>query len=253
MVFARHKYRPLAGDPWAKTPKLRVDCGGVNREAVEKTIREFEAREGCVITMVYAGCGTLVGKMQTGEQGLPDLFMTCDSSYLDMAQKKMGNPFGPDLKISSTRIVMLVTRGNPKSLRTLADLAQPGLRIGVTDPQASTLGKLCEELFRETGQWEDIAKNIPVKHDTAHTLIQSIEAGGKLDVVLVYEANIQHLKTKFDAVPLKPARAVAVQNIAARKDTAYPQLAQRLMWHIISDTSRRRFEQLGFNWEAGDE
>ena len=253
MVFARHKYRPLAGDPWAKTPKLRVDCGGVNREAVEKTIREFEAREGCVITMVYAGCGTLVGKMQTGEQGLPDLFMTCDSSYLDMAQKKMGNPFGPDLKISSTRIVMLVSRGNPKGLRTLADLAQPGLRIGVTDPQASTLGKLCEELLRETGQWEDISKNIPVKHDTAHTLIQSIEAGGKLDVVLVYEANIQHLKTKFDAVPLKPARAVAVQNIAARKDTAYPQLAQRLMRHVTSDTSRRRFEQLGFNWEAGDE
>jgi len=253
MVFARHKYRPLAGDPWAKTPKLRVDCGGVNREAVEKTIREFEAREGCVITMVYAGCGTLVGKMQTGEQGLPDLFMTCDSSYLDMAQKKMGNPFGPDLKISSTRIVMLVTRGNPKSLRTLADLAQPGLRIGVTDPQASTLGKLCEELFRETGHWDAIAKNIPVKHDTAHTLIQSIEAGGKLDVVHVYEANIQHLKTKFDAVPLRPARAIAVQNIAARKDTAYPQLAQRLMRHVTSDTSRRRFEQLGFNWEAGDE
>ena len=46
---------------------------------------------------------------------------------------------------------------------------------------------------------------------------------------------------------------IAVQNIAARKDTAYPQLAQRLMWHVTSDTSRRRFEQLGFNWEAGDE
>ena len=80
-----------------------------------------------------------------------------------------------------------------------------------------------------------------------------MEAGGKLDVVLVYEANIQHLKTKFDAVPLKPARAIAVQNIAARKDTAYPQLAQRLMSHVTSDASRRRFEQLGFNWEAGAE
>ena len=52
-------------------------------------------------------------------------------------------------------------------------------------------------------------------------------------------------------MPLKPARAIAVQNIAARKDTAYPQLAKRLMTHVTSDTSRRRFEQLGFNWEAG--
>jgi ABC-type molybdate transport system substrate-binding protein len=80
-----------------------------------------------------------------------------------------------------------------------------------------------------------------------------MEAGGKLDVVLVYEANIQHLKNKFDSVSLKPARAIAVQNIAARKDTAYPQLAQRLMSHVTSDASRRRFEQLGFNWEAGAE
>jgi hypothetical protein len=33
----------------------------------------------------------------------------------------------------------------------------------------------------------------------------------------------------------------------------YPQLAQRLMRHVTSDASRRRFEQLGFNWEAGTE
>jgi ABC-type molybdate transport system substrate-binding protein len=76
-------------------------------------------------------------------------------------------------------------------------------------------------------------------------------AGEKLDVALVYEANIQHLKQKFDYVPIKPARAQAVQNIAANKNTAYPQLARRLMQHITSDTSKRRFEQLGFQWVAG--
>ena len=148
---------------------------------------------------------------------------------------------------------MLVDKGNPKNLQTLADLSQPGLRIGVTEPKASTLGKLSEDMIRETGRWDFVAKNISVKADTAHTLIQTMEAGGKLDVVLVYEANVQHLKDKFDTVPLKPARAIAVQNVAARKDTPYPQLAQRLMENIASDVSRRRFEQLGFNWEAGAE
>ncbi len=252
-VFARHNYEPLKGDPWAKVPRLRVDCGGVNREAVEKTVREFEAREGCKIVMVYAGCGTLVGKMQTGDVGIPDLFMTCDATYLDMAQSLMASPFGPDTVISSTRIVMLVPKGNPKELAVLTDLAKPGLRIGVTEPKASTLGKLCQDMFAATGQGEAIAKNIAVKKDTAHTLIQGMEAGGQLDVVLVYEANVQHLKDKFDLVPLKPARAIAVQNIAARKDTPYPQLAARLMQQLASDASRRRFEQLGFKWEAGAE
>ena len=250
-VFARHKYEPIAGDNWVKVPTLRVDCGGVNREAVEKTIREFEKREGCVVNMVYAGCGTLVGKMQIGDQGLPDVFMTCDAEYLNMAQEKMGNPFGPDLKVSKTRIVLLVAKGNPKDVMKLEDLGQAGLRVGTTDPKASTLGALSHSLFRETGNFDTIKKNVVMMADTAHTLIQSMEAGGKLDVALVYEANIQHMKDRFHYLPLKSARAVAVQNVAAKKTTAYPQLARRLMERITSDTSRRRFEQLGFSWEAG--
>jgi hypothetical protein len=43
---------------------------------------------------------------------------------------------------------------------------------------------------------------------------------------------------------------MAVQNIAARKTTRYPRLAKRLMERLTSRTSRRRFEQLGFSWEA---
>jgi len=250
-IFARHNYNPLAGDPWMENPVVRVDCGGVNREAVEKTIREFEVREGCEVRTVYDGCGTLVSKMQTGDIGLPDIFLTCDASYLAKAQDSMGSPFGPDLKVSSTRVVMLVAKGNPKELKDLADLTQEGLKIGTTDPRASTLGALSHDLFRETNQYDIIKKNVTVMNDTAHTLIQSMEAGEKLDVALVYEANIQHLKDKFDYVPLHPPRALAVQNIAANKNTAYPQLARRLMQRITSDTSKRRFEQLGFSWEAG--
>ena len=252
-VFATHDFQPIAGDVWALIPQLRIDCGGVNREAIEKTIKEFQQREGCTVDVVYAGCGTLVGKMQTGDQGLPDLFMTCDASYLDMIQKKMGNPFGPDLRLSSTRIVMLVAKGNPLGIQSLNDLDNPGLRIGTTDPKASTLGAMSHQLIRETGQFDEVKKNIVMMADTAHTLVQTMEAGEQLDVAMVYEANIQHLNERFEFVPLEKNYAIAVQNVAARKTTIYPNLASRLMTRLASITSRRRFEQLGFQWEADSE
>ena len=252
-VFATHDFQPIAGDVWALIPQLRIDCGGVNREAIEKTIKEFQQREGCTVDVVYAGCGTLVGKMQTGDQGLPDLFMTCDASYLDMIQKKMGNPFGPDLRLSSTRIVMLVAKGNPLGIQSLNDLDNPGLRIGTTDPKASTLGAMSHQLIRETGQFDEVKKNIVMMADTAHTLVQTMEAGEQLDVAMVYEANIQHLDERFEFVPLEKKYAIAVQNVAARKTTIYPNLASRLMTRLASITSRRRFEQLGFQWEADSE
>ncbi len=249
-VFTAHNYQPIAGDIWALNPKLRIDCGGVNREAIEKTIKEFQQREGCTIDVVYAGCGTLVGKMQTGEQGLPDLFMTCDASYLDMIQKKMGNPFGPDVRLSSTRIVMLVAKGNPLEIQSLKDLGNPGLRVGTTDPKASTLGAMSHQLIRETGQFAAVKENIVMMADTAHTLVQTMEAGEQLDVAMVYEANVQHLNERFEFVPLEKEYAIAVQNVAARKTTIYQNLARRLMTRLASITSRRRFEQLGFQWEA---
>ena len=89
--------------------------------------------------------------------------------------------------------------------------------------------------------------------DTAHTLVQTMEAGEQLDVAMVYEANIQHLNDRFEFVPLEKKYAIAVQNVAAKKTTIYPNLASRLMARLGSITSRRRFEQLGFQWEADSE
>ena len=125
--------------------------------------------------------------------------------------------------------------------------------MGTTDPKASTLGAMSHHAIRETGQFDTIEPNIVMMADTAHTLVQTMEAGQKLDVALVYEANVQHLKDQFDFVPLQPKYAIAVQNVAANKTTPYPRLAKRLMTRLASATSRRRFEQLGFQWEAGAE
>jgi len=143
---------------------------------------------------------------------------------------------------------MLVDKGNPQSIQKLEDLTKDGLKIGTTDPAASTLGDISHQLIKATGKFPQVEKNIVMMADTAHILIQSMEAGGKLDVVLVYEANIQHLEDRFDAIPLTQEKATAVQNMAARKDTPYPFLAQRLMEKLSSADSKRRFEQLGFTW-----
>ena len=184
----------------------------------KRPLPNLSSERGCDVDVVYAGCGTLVGKMQTGDQGLPDLFVTCDASYLDKAQDAMGSPFGPDLKVSSTRIVMLVAKGNPLGILRLEDLAKVGLRLGTTDPQASTLGALSHELIRETGKFAQVESNITMMADTAHTLIQSMEAGEKLDVVMVYEANIQHLKDRFDYVPLKQHSGYRCAECSSQQD-----------------------------------
>ena len=249
--FKKFHFETLAGDSWADVPELVVYCGGVNRNAIVATLKEFESREGCHIKTHYAGCGTIVGNIQAGKFHLPDAFMTCDVSYLTMVESE----FLPASDVSSTRIVIMVRKDNPKNIHTLKDLAQDGVTIGTTDPKMSTLGALTWRLFDETGIKSQIEsnQNVIVTTPTAHELILQMEGHTKLDAALVYEANCQNLTDRFELIDIDQATAKAVQNVAVGRETKYPLLTERLLSAILSEESRSRFVDQGFTWEARDD
>ncbi len=247
-AFRKHHFEPVTGDAWAERPEIVAYCGGVNRNALEETIAEFEKREGCLVKTTYAGCGTIIGNIEAGRFSLPDTFMTCDASYMMMVQ----DDFLGAENVSSTRIVMLVRQGNPKGIKSLADLAGDGIAIGTTEPRHSTLGALSWKMFEETGIRGTLEKkkSVIVTTPTAHELILQMEGHGKLDVALVYEANCQQLTDNFELIPIDLPLARAVQNIAVSKESRYPHLTARLMQSILSAQSKERFVSNGFSWEA---
>ncbi len=246
--FEEFHFDTVPGDSWSEAPELVIYCGGVNRNAVANTLAEFEMREGCVIKTHYAGCGTIVGNIQAGKFHLPDAFMTCDASYLTMVE----SDFLPASDVSSTRVVIMVRKGNPKQITSLEDLAKPGLSIGTTDPKMSTLGALSWKLFAETGIKGQIEsnQNVIVTTPTAHELILQMEGHDKLDAALVYEANCQNLTDRFELISIDNETAKAVQNIAVGKESKFPQMTTRLLDTLLSKSSRSRFLGEGFSWEA---
>ncbi len=247
-AFEKHFFAPVSGDSWAERPEIVAYCGGVNRNALEKTIAEFEEREGCTIKTTYAGCGTIVGNIEAGRFTMPDTFMTCDASYMTMVQ----DDFLGAEDVSSTKIVMLVRKGNPKGIKELGDLTKEGVSIGTTEPRHSTLGALSWKMFEETGIKATLEKkkSVVVTTPTAHELILQMEGHTKLDVALVYEANCQRLTDNFELIPIDLPLAKAVQNIAVSKGSRFPHLTGRLMEAVLSAQSKERFLQNGFSWEA---
>jgi ABC-type molybdate transport system substrate-binding protein len=249
--FKKHHFTPINGDSWADVPEIVAYCGGVNRNALKDTFAEFEKREGCVVKTTYAGCGTIVGNIEAGEFAMPDAFMTCDVTYMDMIQKDFLAP----QDVSSTRVVMLVRKGNPKGINSLKDLTKDGVSVGTTGPRHSTLGALSWQMFEQVGVKAELEqkKSVIVTSPTAHELILKMEGHTKLDVALVYEANCQHLTDNFELVHIDLPRARAVQNVAVGKVTKFPNLTARLMDTILSTQSKERFEGNGFSWEAKDD
>ena len=244
LEFAQHGFVPVEGDAWAETPELVFYSGAMNRVAIEETLKRFQAREGVRITTVFNGCGILVGQMKAG--GRPDAYLTCDKSFVPPVADLF--PAEP-VEMSDSAIVLLVPKGNPKNLRTLADLAPPGLRIGLANPEQSTLGALTKRLLEQGRILDPVMKNVVAQTPTADMLVNQIRTGS-LDATVVYVSNTTKVREQLDVIPLQGAGTVAVQTFSVGLGSPRKQLAARLLSALQSDESRTRYEAAGFHWRG---
>lgn len=240
-IFKQFGYDPVQGDVWADIPELVFFSGGVNRLAVQETLKEFERREGIKIHTSFNGCGILVGQMKAGE--IPDAYLACDVSFITQVSDR----FDPRHDIATTDIVILTEKDNPRNLRSLQDLAQAGLRLGIPNAQQSALGRLSLNMLDAAGLTEAVLNNVKSQTPTADLLVNQMLTGS-LDAVLVYQANTTGVSDKLTVVPIDHPRANAIQPYAVGTNSDHRQLMYRLLQTLRSAPSRQRFLSVGFRW-----
>lgn len=239
--FARYGYTPVDGDIWEENPEILLMSGGVNRPAIEGTIRAFEMREGCRVIRVYNGCGILVAQMMAGER--PDAYFACDISFMNSVQ----DLFFEAINISETEILIAVQKGNPRNIQSLEDLTIEGLKLGVANAKQSALGALTVLTLQRAGLQERVMHNVVSQTPTADLLVNQLRTGS-LDAVIVYEANIAHVSEHLDIVRVDAPSAKAIQPFAVLKNSKFKHLTRRLLAAIQSADSRERYLQTGFRW-----
>lgn len=241
--FRKGGYVPAVGDAWDESPELRLFSGAMLQPAIEKTLKEFERREGVRITTVYNGCGILVGQMKTGER--PDLYFACDEQFM----RQVKDLFGPPRSVSINQLVILVPKGNPHGIRKLKDMAKPGLRLGLGHENQCALGALTKETLIQDGTYQAIRKNVVVDLPTGDMLVNQMKTGA-LDAVVAYISNAASAGGTLEAFPVEVPCAMAVQPVAVGKGTKHPRLAERLIESFTSARSKERFLGEGFRWKA---
>ena len=142
-------------------------------------------------------------------------------------------------------IGIAVPKGNPKGIGSLADLAGPGLRVGVNNAQQSTLGFMTQGMLKKSALHDAIRRNVRAEVPTADLLINQIRTGS-LDAVIVYEVNYKLAEKHLDFIRIDHEGARAVQPFAVRVNSPRRLLAQRLL--ACLQKNRARFEASGFKW-----
>lgn len=243
-TFAQYRYEPVEGDAWAETPSITFYSGAMLRPAIEKTLREFEAREGCRITTVYNGCGILVAQMKAGER--PDAYFACDVAFMRQVADLYANP----TNVSDNRLVILVPKGNPRRMRAVADLAQAGVRLGLAHPEKSAMGAQTKALLDALGLSAALAKNLQVDSPTGDLLVNQMRAGS-LDAVIVCRSNAAQVREHVETVEIEHPLAGMTQPYAVARQSPHRHLLLRLQERLTDAESRHRFEAAGFDWHTG--
>lgn len=248
-LFKANGFTPAGGDQWAEKPELVLYSGGVNRPAVEALLKQFADREGVSVTTVFNGCGILCATMKTmgGAENpkFPDAYYACDICFVP----PVAHMFPEAVILTETDIGIVVRKGNPRGVKTLADLAQPGLKVGLCNAEQSTLGYMTRGMLKSSGLDASVRKNVVVETPTADLLVNQMRAGA-LDAAVVYRVNYNPSAEHLDYLTIQHEGAKAMQPFSVRSTSPRYQLGRRLLAFL--QANRGQFEQSGFTWR-GDE
>jgi molybdenum ABC transporter molybdate-binding protein len=235
-------FQSVDGDAWSEQPEITLYSGSMLRPAIDSTITDFEKREGVRVTRVYNGCGILVAQMKAGQ--VPDAYFACDVEFMNQVR----GLFPESDNVSQNELVILVKKGNPHGIKSLHDLANPGLRVGIGHEKQCAMGWLTQRTFDEGGVKEKVMQNVVVQTPTGDMLVNQMRSGS-LDAAVAYLSNAAGSGKFLDAIRIKGIPcSVATQPFGVAKDSANKRLAERLRQAIRADSSKQRFTSEGFQW-----
>ncbi len=243
-VYAEHGFQVSGGDPWNDHPELKLFAGSMLRPAIERTLKEFEQREGVQVTTVYNGCGILVTQMKAGQ--VPDAYFACDTEFM----KQVPDLFPEPIDVSQNELVILVQKGNPYEIGSLKDLTKKGLRVGIGHEKQCAMGWLTQNTFREGGVQQEVMENVTVQTPTGDMLVNQMRTGS-LDAAVVYLSNAAGSGKLLDAIRIDGLPcSIATQPFAVKPDSPNAMVAARLFEKICSAQSQSDFTAEGFRWKA---
>jgi molybdate transport system substrate-binding protein len=137
-----------------------VFAGSAASPVYNEAVPLFETKTGIKVELQLGGSGSLLSSMKIAKTG--DIYIPGSPDYL----LKANNSGVVSLNATETKILaylvpaIIVQKGNPKNITSLQDLAKPGIKIGIGDPESVCVGLYAKELLESNNLWDAVSPNI---------------------------------------------------------------------------------------------
>jgi molybdate transport system substrate-binding protein len=200
---------------------------------------KFQTDNPCAtIDFDFATSLELANKLAQGAGA--DIFAAADSAQMDTVVKADLTSTDP-VNFASNTLVIVTAPGDPKQIRSFADLAKPDLRVAVCQA-SSPCGSAAQRIEDNTG-----VRLSPVSEESVSSGVLGKVTSGEADAGLVYFTDAHKAGDKVAAVQFPESRdAVNLYPIAILKHASQPALAQKFVDLVTGATGRQVLAQAGF-------
>ncbi|MBU0608005.1 MAG: molybdate ABC transporter substrate-binding protein [Armatimonadetes bacterium] len=194
-------WEKFAFDRAVKDPNrinLYMYCGAGIRPMMDPAVEAFkQIKPNVRIDVGYAGSGCLLSQLAFSRRG--DLYVPGEDFYVKQAQER---GYLTDSKpVGYFEPVMLVQKGNPEGIKTVADLARPGLKVGLGEPQAAAVGLAADTLLTKAKLLDQVNKNVVYRAGNVPELGNAVKLKS-LDVAIVWNVTAAQLTKDCDSLPI---------------------------------------------------
>jgi molybdate transport system substrate-binding protein len=178
-----------------KTKELLLLCGSSFPKPMEQLCSEFTKQTGIEIPTTVAGSEDFLPLVKAGQKG--DILVTHDP-YLDYVRD--ADSLFDHVHVGFVAPVLAVQKDNPKGLKSIQDLTQPGLKVALTDPRYSTCGEMVFALLEKKGIKEAVLKNVENRLTKGHSALGTFLKTQTVDAVIMWNGVAHTFRDSLEVV-----------------------------------------------------
>jgi len=231
--------------PGADIDSLLVFCGAANKPAMEEIARLFEEETGIKVEMLLGGSGGLLYQIEMSERG--EVYIPGSPDYIIIGERKGLLVEKSDRFVAYLIPAIITPADNPAGIRSLNDLARPGLRIGMGNPETVCLGLYGIELLVENGLLANVMNNVVTMAGSC-SRTANLAALSSVDAIIGWR--VFHFwnprRMKFISISPEKIPRISYIPIAIPVYTRDIALSQRFIDFVLSPVGRSIYHKYGY-------
>ncbi|MFO7898294.1 MAG: substrate-binding domain-containing protein [Planctomycetota bacterium] len=226
--------------------KISVWCAAGMKPPIQALADEFEETQELPVEVTYDGANRLLDQIEVLERG--DVYIAGGADYVDMAADK--GLVGARRTICYLVPVIMVGKGNPKGITSLADLAGEGMRIGQGDPESAAIGRLTPKLLELNGidraAWQ---KNVAIETATVNELGVHVRLND-LAAAVVWKCIAKKYEEDCEIVEIPPEKNICpAVGGAVLTFSDLPQQSEAFLDYLTSKRGEQVLTEYGYTVE----